>query len=78
LRDAVDIVATVAGWGMNEPFVENAPEFWRKLIDLNLLGTIAVLRAFLEPMMQRKYGKIITLWHHGELRLSGPNGYAPD
>jgi 2-hydroxycyclohexanecarboxyl-CoA dehydrogenase len=60
-RGGIDIVASVAGWGRTEPFVQNAPEFWRKLIDLNLLGTIAVARAFVEPMMARKSGKIVTV-----------------
>src|SRR4029077_10299702 len=36
----IDIVANVAGWGRTEPFVQNTPEFWKKLIDLNLVGTI--------------------------------------
>ena len=39
-RERVDIVANVAGWGKTEPFVKNTPEFWRTMIDLNLLGTI--------------------------------------
>ena len=55
----VDIVANVAGWGRTEPFVQNTPEFWKKLIDLNLVGTILVTRAFLEPMMERRSGKIV-------------------
>jgi len=57
----VDIVANVAGWGKTEPFVKNTPEFWRKLVDLNLMGPIAVTRAFIEPMMERKYGKVVTV-----------------
>jgi len=60
-RERVDIVATVAGWGKTEPFVKNTPEFWRKIIDLNLLGTIQLARAFLEPMMERRAGKIVTV-----------------
>jgi len=60
-RGQVDIVANVAGWGRVEPFVKNTPEFWRKVIDLNLLGPIAVTRAFLDPMIERKAGKIITV-----------------
>jgi 2-hydroxycyclohexanecarboxyl-CoA dehydrogenase len=60
-RGQVDIVASVAGWGKTEPFVKNTPEFWRKLIDLNLMGTIAVVRAFLDPMIERNAGKIVTV-----------------
>ncbi len=60
-RAQVDIVANVAGWGRTEPFVQNTPEFWRKLIDLNLMGPIAVTRAFVEPMIARGAGKIVTV-----------------
>ena len=55
----VDIVANVAGWGKIEPFVENTPEFWKKVVDLNLMGPIFVSRAFLDGMIERKSGKIV-------------------
>jgi 2-hydroxycyclohexanecarboxyl-CoA dehydrogenase len=55
----VDIVANVAGWGKTEPFIENKPEFWRKLIDLNFLGTVMVTRAFVEGMIERRSGRIV-------------------
>jgi 2-hydroxycyclohexanecarboxyl-CoA dehydrogenase len=57
----VDILASVAGWGRTEPFVKNSPELWKKLIDLNLVGTIMVTRAFLDPMIERNAGKIVTV-----------------
>jgi len=55
----VDIIANVAGWDRTEPFIKNTPDFWRKIIDLNLIGQITVTRAFIEPMMERKAGKIV-------------------
>ncbi|HEX9184361.1 MAG TPA: SDR family NAD(P)-dependent oxidoreductase [Burkholderiales bacterium] len=58
-RKQVDIVANVAGWGRTEPFVKNTPEFWKKLVDLNLMGPIQVCRAFVEPMIERQSGKIV-------------------
>lgn len=60
-RPQVDIVANVAGWGKTEPFVNNDPAMWRKLIDLNLLGPIQVTRAFLEPMIARQSGRIVSV-----------------
>ena len=57
----VDILANVAGWGKTEAFVKNTPDFWRKMIDLNLLGTIHASRAFLDPMIERQSGKIVTV-----------------
>jgi 2-hydroxycyclohexanecarboxyl-CoA dehydrogenase len=60
-RPQIDIVANVAGWGRTEPFVENKPEFWKKLIDLNFLGTVMVTRAFLDGMIERRSGRIVTV-----------------
>lgn len=55
----VDIVVNVAGWGKIEPFVENTPDFWRRVVDLNLMGPIGVTRAFLDGMIERRAGKIV-------------------
>jgi len=60
-RPQVDIVANVAGWGKTEPFVRNTPELWKKLVDLNLMGPIQVCRAFIEPMIERQSGKIVSV-----------------
>jgi 2-hydroxycyclohexanecarboxyl-CoA dehydrogenase len=60
-RKEVHIVANVAGWGRTEPFVKNTPEFWKKLVDLNLMGPIHVSRAFIEPMIERQSGKIVSV-----------------
>jgi len=60
-RAQVDVVANVAGWGRTEPFVKNTPEFWRRLVDLNLLGTVQLTRAFLDPMIDRRAGKIVNV-----------------
>jgi 2-hydroxycyclohexanecarboxyl-CoA dehydrogenase len=58
----VDIVANVAGWGRIQPFLENSPEFWRKVVDLNLMGPIAVTHAFLGGMIERgQGGKVVTV-----------------
>lgn len=58
----VDIIANVAGWGRIQPFMENTPDFWRKVIDLNLLGPIAVSHAFLGGMIEAgRGGKIVTV-----------------
>ena len=61
LRPQVDIVANVAGWGKIQPFMENTPEFWRKVMDVNLLGPVAVTHAFLPGMIERNSGKVVTV-----------------
>lgn len=59
---AVDIVVNVAGWGRIEPFLQNSPDFWRKVVDVNLMGPVAVTHAFLGGMVERRQGgKIVTV-----------------
>lgn len=60
-RDAVDIVVNVAGWGKIQPFVENSPEFWQRVIDINYLGVIAFTRAFVDGMIEARSGKIVSV-----------------
>ncbi len=57
----VDAIANVAGWGRNEPFINNTAEFQEKVIALDLVGPINVVRAFLPSMMERKSGRIINV-----------------
>ena len=61
IRPQLDIIAHVAGWGKIQPFVENTEEFWRDVVNLNLMGVIAVTRAFLDGMIEQKSGKIIVV-----------------
>lgn len=61
LAERVDIVVNVAGWGRIEPFMQNTPDFWRRVIDVNLLGPIAVTHAFLGKMIERGAGKVVTV-----------------
>ena len=61
LRSRVDVLAHVAGWGRNERFVDNTPEFWQGVVDLNLMGVIAVTRAFLDVMIEQQSGRIIVV-----------------
>ena len=60
-RSHVDIVVNVAGWGKIQPFVENTPDFWRKVVDINLMGPVMVSRAFLDKMIEKGAGKIVTV-----------------
>jgi 2-hydroxycyclohexanecarboxyl-CoA dehydrogenase len=60
-RPQIDVVVNVAGWGKIQPFMENTPEFWRKVLDVNLLGPVAVTHAFLPQMVERGSGKVVTV-----------------
>ena len=44
-----------------EPFRDNTPELWSRLIDINLRGPIHCCRAVMDDMMTRNSGKIISI-----------------
>ncbi len=57
----VDILVNAAGWGKTEPFVQNTPDFWDTLMQINLMGPIRLTRALLPPMLEAKSGKIVNV-----------------
>ncbi len=58
---AVDVLVNGAGWGRTHPFWEGTPELWDKLIALNLVGPMALTKALLPPMLERKSGRIVNI-----------------
>ena len=59
IKPQLDVLAHIAGWGKIQPFVENSEDFWRDVVNLNLMGVIALTRAFLDGMIEKQAGKII-------------------
>ena len=58
---AVDVIVNGAGWGRTAPFWDGTPDFWDKLIALNLMGPIHLTKALLPPMMERGSGRIVNI-----------------
>jgi 2-hydroxycyclohexanecarboxyl-CoA dehydrogenase len=56
---ALDVLVNAAGWSQIVPFVDTTPELWRRLIELNYVGTLKVTHAFLRGMIGRSRGKIV-------------------
>ncbi len=57
----VDILVNAAGWGRPQPFIENPPEFWDQVMNINLMGPIRLTRRLLPPMFEARAGKIINV-----------------
>lgn len=57
----VDVLVNAAGWGRVQPFIENPPEFWDKVIALNLMGPIRLTRQLLPPMFEARAGKVVNV-----------------
>ena len=56
----VDIVVNNAGWDDLRAFVETDESFWRRVVDINYLGTLRVTRQFLPGMIERGWGRVVS------------------
>jgi NAD(P)-dependent dehydrogenase (short-subunit alcohol dehydrogenase family) len=60
----VDILVNNAGLppgAARAPFLEQTPEQWRPYIDVNLFGVLNCVHVFLPGMLERQWGRIITI-----------------
>ena len=53
------VLVSCAGWDRPMPFVETTPDFWDKILAINLKGPIACTRAALRQMIKQESGKVI-------------------
>jgi len=74
---AVDIIVNGAGWGQIKPFWDMPLETWNKIVALNLVGPMKLIKAFLPKMMERNAGKIVNVSSDaGRVGSSGETVYA--
>jgi len=57
----VDILINCAGWTVDRLFVEKPRAEWEREIAIDTWGFINSVRAVLDPMMQRGYGRIVSI-----------------
>jgi len=57
----VDILINNAGWDRMMLFNDTDEDFWDKVIDINYKGVLRCCKAVLAPMVERKYGKIVSI-----------------
>jgi 2-hydroxycyclohexanecarboxyl-CoA dehydrogenase len=57
----VDILVNNAGWTRSQIFLDDDPEYWDRVIGVNLMGQIYTCRAVLEPMIAQGGGAIVNI-----------------
>lgn len=57
----VDILVNAAGITKRAPTVDYAEEDWNRIMDTNLTGTLRTCQVFGKHMMERRYGRIISI-----------------
>jgi 2-hydroxycyclohexanecarboxyl-CoA dehydrogenase len=57
----IDILVNNAGWDVAKPFLETSPEFWDKVISINLKGPLNLHRVIVPHMVAAGRGKVINI-----------------
>jgi len=58
----VDVLVNSAGViGPNRPLVQTTADEWRHVLDVNVVGTVNTLRAFVPGMAERGWGRVVNL-----------------
>ncbi|HEX8549562.1 MAG TPA: SDR family NAD(P)-dependent oxidoreductase [Cytophagaceae bacterium] len=56
-----NILVCNAGQGIHEKLTEGDPEKWLKIIEVNLLGALRLIRAFVPPMLKAGSGDVVII-----------------
>ena len=73
----LDGLVNGAGWDRIQPFLDNPPEMWERLVAINLLGAVRLTRALLPPMVAARAGKIVNISSDaGRVGSTGETVYA--
>ena len=57
----IDILVNGVGWDLFTPFLKSGPDFWTKIIDINLRSVFNITHPVLSSMTVRRSGKIVSL-----------------
>lgn len=57
----LDVLVNAAGWDIIQPFMDNTPDYWAKIVGLNLMGPIQVTRAMLPLLIESGNGRIVNV-----------------
>ncbi len=57
----LDVLVNAAGWDIIQPFMENTPEYWEKIVALNFMGPVQVTRAMLPLLFECGDGRIVNV-----------------
>lgn len=73
----IDILVNNAGWDLAKQFVDTTPEFWNKVVSINLMGALNLHHAVLPIMIANGGGKIVNISSDaGRVGSSGESVYS--
>lgn len=71
-----DFVISTVGWTGVTPFLEEDPDYWRRIVDLNLMSAVYISAAAARAMRGRGGSIVLTSSEAGKVGTSGESVYA--
>jgi 2-hydroxycyclohexanecarboxyl-CoA dehydrogenase len=59
------ILVNNVGWNVSQPFIEQTPEQWQRLVALNYLDVVYCTHSVLPYFIEQKYGKVVSISSDG-------------
>jgi 3-oxoacyl-[acyl-carrier protein] reductase/2-hydroxycyclohexanecarboxyl-CoA dehydrogenase len=72
----VDVVVSTVGWTAVTPFLDETPEYWRRIVDLNLMSAIYLSAAAARAMRGRGGSIVLTSSEAGKVGTTGESVYS--
>jgi 2-hydroxycyclohexanecarboxyl-CoA dehydrogenase len=73
----IDVLVNNAGWDVAMPFLETTPDFWNKVVAINLMGPLNLHHAVLPFMVSDGGGKVVNIASDaGRVGSSGESVYS--
>src|SRR3990167_4388964 len=57
----IDVLVNNAGWDVAKQFVDTTPDFWEKVVSINLMGPLNLQHVIVPAMIANGGGKIINI-----------------
>ncbi|MBU2486577.1 MAG: SDR family oxidoreductase [Alphaproteobacteria bacterium] len=57
----LDILVNAVGWDIIQPFMDNTPEYWAKIMAINFMGPVQLTRALLPLLIESGSGRIVNV-----------------
>jgi 2-hydroxycyclohexanecarboxyl-CoA dehydrogenase len=57
----IEGLVNAAGWDKVEPFLQNTPGLWDKVMAINLMGAVCLTQAIVKHMVEANTGKIVNV-----------------
>jgi NAD(P)-dependent dehydrogenase (short-subunit alcohol dehydrogenase family) len=73
---AIDVLVSTVGWTAVSPFLDETPEYWQRVVDLNLMSAIYLAAAAGRAMRGRGGSIVLTASEAGQVGTSGETVYA--